>query len=1014
MIAAAGLAFVLGAAAWPQLGCAKVGCLGGEAGCVVPSPCPRLGFTCSAGRGLAEVAVLEPGDRAPGGLDALAATGDVVLRNDSITVVIDALDHPHYLAPSGGTILDLSTAGADNDSLNNIVHETGLLPGDAAVYTSMELLSGEGFAAVQVRGHLQGDERHRITTRYEVRSCEPGVRVRTELVNLAPDAAIWSLADGFYWGGREALPFTPVKGAGFEHPDFELTSVGDVFRRTPFLAASGHSLPSASYASIACDRDALEGFHAVEVSSVGTERRVVQPRDYVVFERFLAAAEGASISPAADVALEVRRQLFGEEYTTVTGRVVAEDPAALLEGEVRAAIVIFEGDAALPSSERTPWTQVLPATDGRFSARVPRGRAHTVELIAFGRTVATRTVEAAGESAEVEELMLPAVGRVELHTTLDGQRHESLVFILPADAATREATRGRLFGNFTECAPLLGPQHASSPACNRVLTRARVAVSVPPGRYVAYATAGLFATIDRKMLEVVAGGTLTADFALRSLPLLPADVLSADFHVHGAASFDSSIPDTARVLAFLASGIDVIAATDHDVVSDYAAAMASLAVGPRLVLMPGVETTGHILFDLVPGSDIPKVIGHWNFWPLPYLPDRPRNNAPADEQLEPGLLFDAVRAAGLPPEGVIALNHPLSETELGRDLGWARAIELELTKPLPAGDDGTGPGLFFRTPPGATSSNAAYDVQEVMNGTDNDHFLAFRAFWFYLLDQGIVRAGTANSDSHGLTDNVLGTPRNLVFTRVKKESFDVAAFNADVKAGRMIGTNGPILEVSAPGAGGARHGPSTSSFTPDPAGTLRLRVSAAPWVPIDEVRIVVDGVVVKRLTTELARPRDPLATGADALVRFDGELPLASLLPAGNRDAWIVVEAGAPLLASGDLDCDGVPDTGDNNRDGVVDWRDVDEDDDDDVDEADADRNGDGRVDASDAPAPCDDEQEVGPLGKITPAVELEDPYHHFQAVTPGGYPLAFTNPLLLDRDGGGYSGPGLKAREPR
>jgi hypothetical protein len=28
--------------------------------------------------------------------------------------------------------------------------------------------------------------------------------------------------------------------------------------------------------------------------------------------------------------------------------------------------------------------------------------------------------------------------------------------------------------------------------------------------------------------------------------------------------------------------------------------------------------------------------------------------------------------------------------------------------------------------------------------------------------------------------------------------------------------------------------------------------------------------------------------------------------------------------------------------------------------------------------------------------------------VTPEGYPASFTNPLLLDRDGGGFEGPGL------
>src|SRR5690606_11936114 len=139
--------------------------------------------------------------------------------------------------------------------------------------------------------------------------------------------------------------------------------------------------------------------------------------------------------------------------------------------------------------------------------------------------------------------------------------------------------------------------------------------------------------------------------------------------------------------------------------------------------------------------------------------------------------------------------------------------------------------------------------------------------------------------------------------------------------------------------------------------------------------------------------------GTDGIVRFEGEVALAEILPAGDRDAYIVVEAGAPLPLAGDLDCDGIPDTGDNDENGVVDWRDVD-------------RNGDDVVDERDleglrGPPPCDRDQDVGPLRHRVPS--RGEPGYEFVAVTPGGYPASFTNPLLLDRDGGGFSGPGLE-----
>jgi len=344
--------------------------------------------------------------------------------------------------------------------------------------------------------------------------------------------------------------------------------------------------------------------------------------------------------------------------------------------------------------------------------------------------------------------------------------------------------------------------------------------------------------------------------------------------------------------------------------------------------------------------------------------------------------------------GVAQLNHPWDEPEVGRDLGFPRALGINTLEPLPADYDGTGAGVFRRVPDGASFANSDYHVQEVMNGSANRLFLAYRAFWFYLLSQGVPRAGTANSDSHGLTDAVLGTPRNLIWTSTSIEDFDEDLFNASIRTGRMIGTNGPVIELSTQDGAGDERYPGLQVFEPAEDATLVIRVSAAPWVPVEEIRVVVNGEVVEILAAELDHPDDPF--GTDGLVRFEGELDLAPLLPSDGGDAWIVVEAGTPLAAHDDLDCNGIPDTGDNNGDGDVDWRDIDRNDDDVVDEED--------VEGHSAPSGCI--ETVGPLAE-PPEPERGDDGYPFRAVTPDSYPLAFTNPLLLDRDGGGFSGIG-------
>lgn len=966
-------------------GCGQHSCLSGAEGCRVPVPCQGLRFECATGR--VALRVLAAGDPIPGGIDALASPGDIVLENDQLTAVIDALDHPHYVAPTGGNLLDLASASGDDDSLTHVFQAAGLLPDDSVAYERLETEQGDGWVAVQVVGHLAGHPSAIVATRYELHACEPGLRVRTELYNGTPDPRSWVLVDAWYWSGRETLPFAPPDG--FEQ-DGLVSPVERSWQPTPFMAAAAHTTPSAVYAAIACNQNSIYAAHTEQLSAVGRRPRIVAPRDFEIYERFITVAPGRSVASAADVALEVRRQLFREPWAELSGTIEGANG-----DEVRATVLLREASGAA-------WTQVTPDASGRFTARVPASRRYTLEVHAFGRVAASREVEVGTSAADAGTIALDPPATLTVAVTVDGDGDYAQVYLHPADDATRDAVGAHFFGGFFECAPLLGSSIGGSPACNRILVRDPVTIEAPPGRYDVYATIGPFATLDVETVELREGQSARVDLALSRLDVAPAGTLAADFHVHGGASFDSSIPDFDRVQAWLAADMDVITTTDHDVAWDYAEARRALDAGARLNVMVGTEATGHILFDLVPGADVPQVIGHWNVWPLQFDLQSPYRGAPWDELAEPGALFDRFVLLGWPEDsGVFQLNHPWNAAQFGRDLGFPRAVGVDANVPLPREDDGTGPAMILRTPPGARLSNGDYHTQEVMNGTANEDLQAHRAYWFYLLDQGIVRAGTANSDSHGLVDNQLGTPRTLVWTSQVHASFDEAAFNRDVRGGHMVGTNGPVIELETTDASGAVREPGVTAFAPDPNGNLRIRVVAAPWVPVDEVRVVVDGEVARTLSAELSQPSDPF--GTEGLVRFDGQIALREILPPGTRDAWIVVEAGIAIPISGDLDCNGIPDTGDNDGDGAVDWRDVD-------------RNGDRVIDAEDreeiggvAPRACDPDQDLGPLGR-GPRPSRGEPGYPFLAVSPESWPFAFTNPLLLDRDGGGFDGPGLGA----
>jgi hypothetical protein len=381
-------------------------------------------------------------------------------------------------------------------------------------------------------------------------------------------------------------------------------------------------------------------------------------------------------------------------------------------------------------------------------------------------------------------------------------------------------------------------------------------------------------------------------------------------------------------------------------------------------VVPGVETTGHILFYRPPGSEVPKVIGHYNFWPLARDAFAPRHGAPGVQRLEPGGVFDRMRPH-FTATGVVQMNHPYADDSFGRDQGYLSAVDYDPRKVVPASPNGTPEGELARRTRNGTS-NLDFDVQEVMNGASVNRFFHYRAAWFSFLNQGLLRAGTANSDSHTLGVEVVGYPRNVVLAQGPLADFDQERFDEAVRNGRSFGTNGPVLRVCVLD-GGECAGPSLDARTPGPDALLTVGVVAAPWIPVEEARIYVNGTLARTLPVD-ATPGDPF--GRTELGRLTAVAPLSELAAGVTGDFWIVVEAGMKLPLAGDLDDDGLVDTTDNDEN--------------------------GRVDRADAPAHF---REPG-------RVPLDDPRFHFQSIAPGVLPLSFVNPILVDRDGDGFRAP--------
>jgi hypothetical protein len=964
-------------------GCAgAVGCLGGDDGtCVPPSPCVSLSYACDD-RALELFVVRGVVDRPPG-LDALAARGDIRLGNSRMVAVIDGIGEPHHLAATGGTLIDLvprdKQRGTGNDELNQVLQTVGILPDDTVRYTKLELVNeSPDLVAVVARGRLYGRNNVHVVTRYEVRPCEPGIRIRTELYHDGRDPQAFYLADAYWWGGREVTPFVPLRGQGFVYPDLDLLELDESIFDVPFMAAQGHAPGAAAYGTTRCDAPSAEAFQSTTVSALGRERTVVMPGDGFAFERFISVAHGPGAGEAIDTCRIARGLLFGEHSVVVSG-VVRPPSGEPLDPRILSVEIYQPAPGVDPDSSggRTPQNQTVPAADGSFSMRVPPGRDYRVRVHMLGRPLPTSMpVKVGARDLQMDDVVVPRIGLVVVDVSDEnGDPVIADVVLTPAEPTKADDVAGSVHGQFDleHCVPYLGSPHGESPACNRVLIgpSGSASFAVPLGRFWLYASRGPFATIAREVIDVQENEDVLVSLTVSAIDgLIPAGSLSADFHVHAGPSFDSSLPEIDRAISFVSSGVDVLAATDHDVVTTYGGALTALGIRDRVVVMPGVETTGQFLFHEPPGSEIPQVIGHFNFWPLVVNLDKSRNGAPFDELVEPGALFDRMEPL-YDGGGVAQLNHPFADSVFGRDEGYLSAIDYDPRKPVPGKPNLTPEGQLPRRP-GGGQRNIDHDVQEVMNGASTKSFLNFRAGWFSFLNQGIIKGGTANSDSHTLAVEVLGYPRTIVLGGHDLANFERERFNADVRNGRMIGTNGPVITACIEGADGLCHNASLTPFEPLAAAELRLLVRAAPWIPVQEIRIIVNGKLVRTID-DLVVPSDPF--GSDDLVRYEGSIALDELL---TGDGWIVVEAGMKLWPAADLNDDGLVDTTDNNGDGVIDGRDIDEDDEDD-----------------------------GTYEEPKVAGE-NDPRFHLDVIAPGTYPTSFTNPMLIDQSGDGWEAPGL------
>lgn len=465
-----------------------------------------------------------------------------------------------------------------------------------------------------------------------------------------------------------------------------------------------------------------------------------------------------------------------------------------------------------------PVLSVRAEAGGRFDLPLPAGD-YTLVLKAPGGEDATNVRVEPGEQPIATRLIAPEPGTLRYTVTDSTGRPLSARWIVTGVPPTKT--------------PSLGPAERAEGAGNIGYTLAGEGrIQLPPGQYRLVFTHGPEFGLWESVVTVgpELGATVRAElYRVVDTP----GWISADFHVHAAPSHDSTISLEDRVVSLVAEGVEIAVPTDHNHVTDYAPLVATLGTSERLATFSGLEVTT-------------TEWGHFNAFPYPVGTPLPllANIAPQD-------LFAEIRT--LSPGAVLQVNHP----RMG-DIGYFNRGGLE-----PATAQASAEGFSFD-----------FDAIEVLNGFElgKDEVVEKNLLeWIALLRAGRRYTALGNSDSHRLSREWVGYPRN--YLRVADDRAGRVSSEEIVSAlrfGRVLVTNGPFIEARAGGAG-----PGDVAVTEDDAINVQVSVRAPAWVDITRAEIWVNGE--RAAVTQVPPPRANLVRLA-----WQTQVPIAG-------DSWIIV-----------------------------------------------------------------------------------------------------------------------------
>ncbi|RMG17973.1 MAG: hypothetical protein D6729_07825 [Deltaproteobacteria bacterium] len=757
-------------------------------------------------------------DQIPRGPAAGAEVGDIVIENAHAYFVVEGPGAGQGFAQTGGNLID----AAHKESAGDLLNQSFLYLDDTfqrlAAYETVEIVEAGGPGETAVVRSRGHDNR------------APEIRIETEY-RLAPDAVHLEIVTRFENTGEATVEGyelgDAIQWGRTQHwaPGYGLKIAGKTVD-VEWLAGIG---PGSSYGWASPDGP-LNVISGASWSDPIVKTVDLAPGGTATFRRALVVGLGdvASLLP-----------------TLLAIRGLPSGTVRVLVREAGSERPVAESAVELRREDGTPYATAAVKAAGRATVKVPPGRYRVAARIPGRTHIEAIPVEVEAGQTHEAVLHVTPQGRLSVRVRERVQEKET-----PSLRAV--PCRVTLHGLGETPDPDLGPNYRAEGAGRFVFLRdGTTTLALAPGRYRVYASRGLEYDLPHVDVEVRAGATAEADLVLERV-VDTRGWISADFHQHAIHSFDSAVTLEDRVLANAAEGVEILVSSDHDYVTDFDPVIDRMGLRAWLDAFPGVEVTT-------------STVGHFNCYPFPVDPAARQNGAPPSEGHTPAEIFDACRKA--PGERIVQVNHPRAGASgyfdlTGFDPAHGTVIRDRIRHPRAVYD-------------------AHYDAIEVFNGKRVNTAMQVMRDWFALLDAGQRYTATGNSDTHTLTHDNAGYPRN--FLKVEDDTpgaVDAATLVDVVKRRRaVVVSNGPLVFLSSgkTGVGG------TVRASAGEAVPVRVQVRAAPWVRFDTVELIQNGEVVRTLSVDPADRR---------VARVDVTWKLSF-----SRSGWVVAVARgeAPL-----------------------------------------------------------------------------------------------------------------------